>query len=161
MPKTATDSMAAIISDIRHSAKVDDYEIPQIAFLEAIADRLDAVVPVAVEGESAIVPLAILYGIVGSFGRARAKHVAALESLLTQQPASSAPVGKKRPYVVEQHFHGPVHSVAGRHDATVTDWMVERAWAAYWDHPDSGDQGRDDRPAMRNALAAALQEKGS
>lgn len=40
--------------------------------------------------------------------------------------------------------------------AAVDEAMVERAHAAYWNHPDGGDNGRDDRPAMRVALNAAL-----
>lgn len=38
----AGDAVREIVSDIRHSAKVDDYEAPQIAFLESVADRIAA-----------------------------------------------------------------------------------------------------------------------
>ncbi|RZZ90648.1 hypothetical protein [Pseudoxanthomonas winnipegensis] len=38
-----TDGLVAIINDLRHSARVDDYELPQIAFIESIAKRLTAV----------------------------------------------------------------------------------------------------------------------
>ena len=36
------DDMTGVINDLRHSARVDDYEPQQIAFLESIADRIAA-----------------------------------------------------------------------------------------------------------------------
>lgn len=38
----AGDAVTEIVKDLRHSAKVGDYEVAQIAFLESIADRLAA-----------------------------------------------------------------------------------------------------------------------
>ena len=53
----AAGALHEIVSDIRQSAKVDDYEIQQIAFLESIADRLAALTaapaaPAAVAGDA-------------------------------------------------------------------------------------------------------------